>query len=123
MEIIQIQKNLHTSPRKLRLVADLVRSQKPVQALLTLRFISQAAAIPLSKAIQTALGNAKAQNVDRENLIFKSLEINEGQKMKRFRAGTRGRVKRYVRKMSHIKIVLEESRVESQESKKKGEKI
>lgn len=106
MEIIQIQKNLHNSPRKLRLVADLVRKQKPIQALLTLRFADQAAAIPLSKAIQTALGNAKAQNIDGESLVFKSLEINEGQKMKRFRAGTRGRVKRYVRKMSHIKIIL-----------------
>ncbi|MDO8638101.1 MAG: 50S ribosomal protein L22 [Candidatus Daviesbacteria bacterium] len=106
MEITQIQKNLHNSPRKLRLVADLVRNQNPTQALLTLRFTSNAAASPLSKAIQTALGNAKAQNIDGNNLVFKSLEINEGQKMKRFRAGARGRVKRYVRKMSHIKIVL-----------------
>ncbi len=90
-------------------MADLVRNQKPIQALLTLSFADQSAAEPLLKAIQTAMGNAKAQNIDGDNLIFKSLEINEGQKMKRFRAGTRGRVKRYVRKMSHIKIVLEES--------------
>lgn len=110
MEITQIQKNLHHSPRKLRLVADLVRGQKPTRALLTLRFTHKAAAPPLSKAIQTALGNAKSQNIDENNLIFKSLEINEGQKMKRFRAGTRGRVKRYVKKMSHIKIVLSDEK-------------
>lgn len=110
MEITQIQKNLHHSPRKLRLVADLIRRQKPTQALLTLRFTRKAAAIPLSKAIQTALGNAKSQKIDESNLTFKSLEINEGQKMKRFRAGTRGRVKRYVKKMSHIKIVLSDEK-------------
>lgn len=108
MEITQIQKNLHNSPRKLRLVADLVRNKKPVDALLALSFIDNIAAQPLAKAIQTALGNAKSQNIDASNLIFKSLEINEGQKMKRFRAGTKGRVKRYVKKMSHIKIVLTE---------------
>ena len=111
MEITQIQKNLHNSPRKLRLVADLVRNQKPTQALLTLKFTDQAAAIPLSKAIQTVLGNAKAQNIDADNLIFKSLEVNEGQKMKRFRAGTRGRVKRYTKKMSHIIIVLSDEKI------------
>lgn len=110
MEITQIQKNIHNSPRKLRLVADLVRNQNPTQALLTLRFTNKAAAMPLSKAIQTALGNAKAQNIDENSLVFKKLEINEGQKMKRFRAGTRGRVKRYVKKMSHIKIVLSDEK-------------
>ena len=122
MEITQIQKNLHNSPRKLRLVADLVRNQKPTQALLTLKFTDQAAAIPLSKAIQTVLGNAKAQNIDADNLIFKSLEVNEGQKMKRFRAGTRGRVKRYVKKMSHIKIVLSNELGVGSKENKKGDK-
>jgi len=58
------------------------------------------------KAIKTALANAKVKGVD--NLVFKTIEINEGPAMKRFMAGTRGRAKPYEKRMSHIKVVLTE---------------
>ncbi len=68
-----------------------------------MQFTNQSAAVPLLKAIKTALANAK-----KETLIFKSLEINEGMKLKRYRAGTagRGRGRPYKRRWAHIKIVL-----------------
>lgn len=100
----------------------MVRKMTPRQALQTLMFTNKVATEPLSKAIKTALSNAKQQNLDQESMVFKKIEINEAPKMKRFRAGTKGRVKRYVKRMSHIKIVLEQSKVESQESSKKGAK-
>lgn len=109
MEITTIQKYIHTTPRKLRLAADLVRDRKPIQALEILQFTNKAAALPLSKAIKTALANAKMQNLDAEALVFKKLEVNEGPKMKRFRAGAKGRAKRYIKKMSQIKVVLGEN--------------
>lgn len=108
MEIQHIQKNIHTTPRKLRLVADLVRKMKPSQALQALKFVNKTAAVPLSKSILTAIANAKQQNLDPEKLIFKRIEVNEGNKLSRHNPQARGRVSPFVKRMSHIKIVLGE---------------
>lgn len=99
-----IQKNITMTPRKLRLVADMVRKMTPDRAIEVLQFTNKAAAQPLSKAIKTAVANAGKA----DNLAFAKIEINEGLKMKRYRAGTagRGRGRPYRRRMSHIKIVL-----------------
>lgn len=104
MEFITIQKNLQNSPRKLRLVADMVRKMDPYSALDVLKFTSNAAAVPLAKAIKTVVANAGSK----EGLSFKSIEINEGLKMKRYRVGTagRGRGRPYKKRTSHIKIIL-----------------
>lgn len=106
MEIISIQKNIHNSPRKMRLVVDMIRNMKPNQAISQLQFTNKAAALSLSKAIKTVLGNAKQQKLDVTEMIFKTIEVNEGTKMKRFRAGTKGRAKPYKKRLSHLKIVL-----------------
>lgn len=114
MEVITIQRYIHTSPRKLRLVADMVRQMSPDAALNLLRVTPKDAAKDLSKALETVLANAKQQGLDIQNTAFKKLEINESTKMRRYRAGTRGRAKPFKRRMSHIKIVL---------SDEKGEKV
>lgn len=120
MDIVTIQKYIHTSPRKLRLVADMIRKMEPSKALITLDFTPKYAAKDLSTAIKTALANAKQSGLDLEKAVFKSLEINESTKMKRYRAGTRGRVKPYKRRMAHIKIVLsDEGKVISQKAENK----
>lgn len=106
MEIQTIQKYIHTSPRKLRLVADMVRKMSPPQAAAVLQVTPKAAAKDLQKAIGTVLANAKQQGLDVRKVNFKKIEINESAKMRRFKAGTRGRVKPFKRRMSHIKIVL-----------------
>lgn len=125
---MSIQKNIQDSPRKLRLVADMVRKMNPLKALEILEFTNKAAAEPLLKAIKTAVANAGSS----ENLVFKSLEINEASKLKRYRAGTagRGRGRPYKKRWSHIKIVLtdeikvkgEKSKVKSTTKKLKAEK-
>jgi large subunit ribosomal protein L22 len=99
-----IQKNLKSSPRKLRLVADMVRKMTPAQAVLQLRFTNTAAAPILAKAIKTAVANGG----NNESLVFKSIEINDGLKMRRIRVGTagRGRNRPYKKRYSHIKIVV-----------------
>lgn len=114
MYITSTQKYIHSTPRKLRLLADMVRHMNPEQALEALQFSAKIAAKDLSKAIKTTLANAKVKGA--ENLSFKTIEINEGPIMKRFMAGTRGRAKPYTKRMSHIKIVLGET------SSEKGEK-
>ncbi len=104
MEYVTIQKNITMSPRKVRLVADMVRKMTPYRALDVLQFTNKAAALPVAKAIKSVLANAGQV----EGLSFVSIEINEGLKMKRYRVGTagRGRGRPYRRRMSHIKIVV-----------------
>jgi large subunit ribosomal protein L22 len=104
MEIINIQRYMHTTPRKLRLVADMVKGSKPEVAMENLRFTNKYAATDLLKAISTALANAK--QVGMVDPSFKTIEINEGPRLKRFRAGTRGRAKPYKKRMAHIRIIL-----------------
>lgn len=128
MEVQTIQKYLHTSPRKLRLVADMVRKMTPARSLDMLRLTPKMAAKDLTKALETVIANAKQKGLEVDSLTFKVIEINESMKMRRFRAGTRGRVKPFKRRMSHIKIVLSDElksrksqalRAESKESKVK----
>lgn len=119
MEIQTIQKYMHTSPRKLRLVADMIRKMQPAKALDILRVTPKYAAKDLVKALETVLANAKVAGMDIEKIGFRKLEIDESMKMRRFQAGTRGRVKPYKRRMSHIKIVLsDELIIQSKENKK-----
>lgn len=106
MEVISTQKYIHTSPRKIRLVVDMVRKMTPGKALGVLQFTQKEAAKNVSAAIKTALANAKQKGLDEDKITFKTLEVNEGPTMKRIRAGTRGRAKPYQRRMSHLKIVL-----------------
>ena len=113
MEIQTIQKFLHTSPRKLRLVSDMVRKMEPFKALNVLEVVPKAAAKDLEKALRVVLANAKQQGLDASKLTFKKIEINESMKMRRFRAGTRGRAKPYKKRMSHIKIVLSDEVTQS----------
>lgn len=84
----------------------MVRSLQPKKALDILQFSPKAAAKDLTSAIKAALASAKQAGMKEGNVSFKKIEVNEGPKMRRFRAGARGRAKPYRRKMSHIKIVL-----------------
>ncbi len=126
MEITTIQKYMHTSPRKLRLVADMVRKMSPVQALNILRVTPKYASRDLAKALETVLANAKQQGLSEDVLVFKKLEIDESIKLRRFHAGTRGRVKPFKRRMAHIKIVVTDVKTEMpkiEKVEKKEEKV
>lgn len=110
MEITNIQKYVHRSPRKLRLVVDMVRQTQPNKALEILKFTQNYGAKDLAAAIKTALANARQQGLTDGAIYFKAIEINGAAMMKRLRAGTKGRAKPYARRMSHIKIVLSDER-------------
>lgn len=120
MEVTTIQKYMHTSPRKLRLVADAVRKMNPTTAVRILKITPKYAATDLKKALETVLANAKVAGMNLDNASFKKLEIDESIRMRRFHAGTRGRVKPFKRRMAHIKIVLsDEVKVVSPSQKSK----
>ncbi len=103
------QKYLRISPRKLRLIADAIRKLSPAQAIAYLKFTPKSAALPMSKAIRTAISNAKdQQGLSAERLMFKTIDVMGGPTYKRFRAVSRGMAHSIAKRTSHIKIVLQE---------------
>ena len=88
----------------------MIRKMDPNKALDILRVTPKYAAKDMIKALETVLANAKVTGMDTSKVNFKKLEIDESMKMRRFRAGTRGRTKPYKRRMSHIKIVLSDGK-------------
>ena len=96
------------SPRKVRLVADLIRGQKVVDAIVNLKFITKKATDPMIKLVNSAISNAKDLNLNEDNLFIKSIEVNEGAILHRRRPAARGASHAIHKRTSHIKIVLSE---------------
>lgn len=104
-----VQKHIHISPQKLRLVADAVRSMEPEEALINLRFINKRGSKPIAKTIKQALANAKnSQGLTPDKLKFKVIQINKGPIFKRWRPVARGMAHSIKKQTSHIHIELEE---------------
>jgi large subunit ribosomal protein L22 len=109
MEVTSSAKSVRISPRKLRLVADLVRNMPADKALVVLSITKKRAALAISKAISSAVANAVHNlKADATKLMIKKIEIGEGQVLKRFHASTRGRVHPYKKRSSHILVAVEE---------------
>jgi large subunit ribosomal protein L22 len=98
--------NLRQSPRKVRVVANLVRGKSADDAILTLQFAPKRAALPLSKLIASAVANAKAQSVDTEGLIVKNIEVNVGKTLMRRRPIAHGSAHPIHKRTSHIFVSL-----------------
>jgi len=110
MEAVAVAKYIRISPRKVRLVANLIRGRKVGDALNTLSFTPKASAPLISKVLKSAIANAgQKQGVDVDTLIVKNISVDEGPTMKRFRARAMGRGTRILKRTSHIKIIVEES--------------
>jgi large subunit ribosomal protein L22 len=100
-------RNVPMSPKKLRFLAVGIRGMKPVDAVRVLRYTNKKGAVILKDAILSAMANAKHTLRTTDDLLqCKALIIEEGIKMKRFRAGSKGMAKPYVRAFSHIRVVL-----------------
>lgn len=108
MEAKAYIKNLKISPKKLRFLRDDIRRKKPDEALAYLLYTPKKGARLFYKAIKSAITNAKqVLKTSEDKLKFSMLTVEEGRKLKRFRAGGRGNAKPYVRRYSHIRIALE----------------
>jgi len=100
--------NLPVSPKKVRFYLPAIKKRKPIDSLDYLYYERTDAAGILYKAIKSAINNARQLlKVDDNLLNFKLLTVEQGQKLKRFRPGSRGNAKPINRRMSHIKIILE----------------
>ncbi|GAB4417635.1 MAG: 50S ribosomal protein L22 [Anaerolineae bacterium] len=113
MDVRATARYLPISPRKIRLVCDQVRGMDADQALTVLRFMPQKGARFVSKLIESAIANAETNfELNRRDLYVSYLVANEGPRLKRMKAGARGRYKPRVKRMSHLVVVLTERQEE-----------
>lgn len=110
MEVRAIAKSVRVSPRKVRLVADAVRNLSITEAFHVLDAAEKRAALPIAKTLKSAIANAvNNAKLDAATLTIGSIQVNEGQPLKRFQPSTRGRIHPYKKKSSHITVVLKEN--------------
>jgi large subunit ribosomal protein L22 len=97
------------SPRKARLVADLVRGKRSEEALNILSFTKKASAKILIKLLKSAIANAtQKKTIDIDRLYVKQIMVDQGPTMKRFQPRALGRATTIRKRTSHINIVLDE---------------
>ncbi|MCD5384339.1 MAG: 50S ribosomal protein L22 [Candidatus Pacebacteria bacterium] len=101
-------KNHDQTPRKARLVADLVRGKEVEQARAMLSFTDKKSAIAIKILIESAVANAKQAGIDAVNLFIKEIRVDEGLKLRRWRPRERGRAAPFKRRMSKISLTLGE---------------
>lgn len=114
---------LRISPRKVRLVANMVRGIAVDKALAMLGFDPHYSARDLKKLIASAIANAKHNHhIDEDNLFVKAIKVDMGPSFKRFFPRAHGRAAPLKRRTSHITVVLSEriarSKVKQEEVKK-----
>ncbi len=95
------------SPRKVRLVADMIRGKDAITALTILTLVPKKAGLPLKKLLQSAISNAKNSGAEVETLIVKEMRVDGGVVMKRQMPRAFGRAYGINKRTSHINLVLD----------------
>lgn len=109
MEVRAVSKYIRMSPRKVRLVVDLVRGKGVDEALAILDMLPKLAAVPVAKAIRSAAANAEENyGLSREDLYVADIRADPGPTLKRGRFGARARFKPILKRAAHITVVLDE---------------
>jgi len=102
--------NCPTSPRKMRLVADMVRGMEVAKALYVLKHSGKEASIRLEKLLLSALSNWQAKNegvsMDEANLVVQSISVDGGRMLKRVQPAPQGRAHRVRKRSNHVTIVV-----------------
>ncbi|MBU2997059.1 50S ribosomal protein L22 [Cellulophaga baltica] len=103
--------NCPTSPRKMRLVADLVRGVQVEKALAILKFNSKEASRKLEKLLLSAIANWQSKNEDASiedaDLFIKEIRVDSGAMLKRLRPAPQGRAHRIRKRSNHVTLVLD----------------
>ena len=109
-EITAKLNNYRASPRKTRVVADLIKGKKAKDAIVQLDFLAKKSAGPIAKLLKSAISNAKNdfKITDENNLIVKTIIVNSGPVLKRSKPRSRGMANQILKRTSNITIVLEE---------------
>jgi large subunit ribosomal protein L22 len=109
MESRAVLRHIRVSPQKTRLVADQVRNKPIADALRMLNLMGTKRARIIAKVLNSAVANAMNTGMmDVDNLYVKSIQIDGGAMLKRFRPRAQGRATRILKRTSHIAVVLDE---------------
>jgi large subunit ribosomal protein L22 len=103
--------NCPTSPRKMRLVVDLIRGESVVKALSILKFTNKEAAIRVEKLLLSAINNWQAKNegksIDDSALYVKEVSVGGGRQLKRLRPAPQGRGYRIRKRSNHVTLIVD----------------
>src|SRR5437868_2591616 len=108
MSAIATQKGVRISPRKVAVVADLVRGRSVEDALTILEYTPRRAAGPVREAVKSAAANAEHNHSYKPGTLeIIEISVTSGPRLKRFIPAARGRARRFQRKTSHIRVVVD----------------
>jgi large subunit ribosomal protein L22 len=111
-------KNYRQSPRKVRLVASLIKGKNVAQAIAELDFLAKRAGLPIKKLLLSAVANAKQMGIEADNLFIKELRVDKGIVMKRMMPAAMGTGHRINKRTSHLNILLAEKVIAVKKTKK-----
>jgi len=120
---LAVLNNCPTSPRKMRLVADMIRGMEVNRALDILKYSTKEASVRVEKLLLSAIANWQSKNpdirVEKSNLFVKEVFVNGGRTLKRMRPAPQGRGFRIRKRSNHVTVIVDsnqesEKQVESQ---------
>src|SRR6478672_6891367 len=122
MEAVAKLNNYPTSPRKMRLLADLIRGMEVDKALGILQFNPKHPAVPLYKLLKSAINNWEQKNADAKvedaGLIVKTIMVDGGRVIRRMRPAPQGRGYRIRKRSNHVTLVVDSKTVKPVKEKK-----
>jgi len=123
MEAVAKLRNYPTSPRKMRLLADLIRGQRVDLVLAELEHNPKHPAVPLRKLVLSAISNWKqaSEGGDETGLVVKTIYVDGGRTLKRMRPAPQGRGYRVRKRSNHVTLVVDVKATEEKGSKKTKE--
>lgn len=106
-------KNYRQSPRKVRLVAELIKGKRVAEALLLLDTLPKRASLPIKKLVDSAVSNASSNNslIDPKDLFVENITVDKGIVLKRIMPRARGSASRINKRTSHVFITLTEKKI------------
>ena len=108
MGVLAVAKGVRMSPRKVGVVAALVRGRSVEDALVILSHVPRASAVPVRKVIESARANADHNhNYKPETLVITEISVSPGVRIKRYRPAAQGRALPFMRRSSHIRVVVD----------------
>ncbi len=103
-------KNYRQSPRKVRLVAGLIKKKSVPEAIAELDFLAKRAGTPMKKLLMSAVANAKDSGIDLNDLFVKELKVDKGVTLKRIMPAAMGSAHRINKRTSNISLTLGEKK-------------
>ena len=109
--------NYRQSPRKVRVVANLIRGKRAEDAVITLSFVPKRASGPIQKLLSSAIANAKNLSIPVENLVVKEISVDGGKILYRRLPMSRGRAFTLRKRTSHVTLTLAEKAPKAKKAK------